>query len=201
MNRLAKLLACSTFLCVAGSIAKADVVTGGVEVSGGASYDYSSLSFVKPFATNQDTGLFAPFAGGTVDYLLGTVDYMDAIGAPLKTFTITNASGDVLTFYDVVNDPTQTLNPLTGFLDVYLQETGFYTINNGPVLAGTFNLQLSGSSVMGASMTVFDGTGEASAFVGDAPEPASCFLMGSGLFGLAGLCAFKRRGNTALQAS
>jgi hypothetical protein len=185
MKVFARLLACSVFLCLTAPLALADSTYGNINLSGGASFDTSLLSFPSPFASNADTGLFAPFSGGTVDYFLGTVVYMNGIYLPAKTFSVTAANGDVLTFYDAVNDASQSADPITGNLDISLHELGSYTIDGGPAMAGYFQLNLFGGSPVGSDGIVsFAGSGGLTSFV---PEPATYALLGSGLIGLAGL--------------
>lgn len=194
MIGLARLALCSTLLAVCTPLALADSVS----VTGNVSFTQDSLTFAPPFATQTDTGIFSAFSGGTVNYMLGTVNYMLGLPQTVLAFTITNASGDVLSFYDQVNSPTQRYDA-AGNLDVVLDETGYYTINGGDQLAGDFNLGFNGNTPGGSSTNVpFLGTGEifqpvVSSAAAVTPEPNSLLLLSTGLLCSAFLLRSGRR--------
>jgi hypothetical protein len=183
-----RLLVLTAFLTVAASFAFADPIPGTLNVGGYDSFTTSSLTFISPFASSGDSGFFSSFSNGTVDYFLGTVNYMTNVDAPLEVFSITNSSGDVLAFYDTGNAAVSAVDPATGFLDVTLDETGFYTLNGGPDLSGYFNLNLTGRSADGSDGgQAFTGSGAFTQLIRAAPEPASDLLLGTALFGIATL--------------
>jgi hypothetical protein len=183
-----RLFVCSAFLAAASSFALADPIPGTINVGGHDSFTSSSLTFISPFASTGDSGFFSSFSNGTVDYFLGTVNYMTSVDAPLAVFSITNDNGDVLAFYDTGNGAISTVDPATGLLDVTLDETGFYTLNGGPDLSGYFNLSLTGRSADGSDGgQAFTGSGALTQLLAAAPEPASDLLLGTALFGLAAL--------------
>jgi hypothetical protein len=190
MNVSARLLLLSASLTILAPLALADSTV--VNVSGHDSFNSSSLTFITPFSSSGDTGLASSFSDGTVDYLLGTVNYMDSVSL-LKVFTITNGTGDVLTFFDIGNNASSGIDPATGFLNITLDETGYYTFNGGPALAGFFDVTFAGNSAGGQSAGTFTGSGGITDSIGVAPEPATASLLGSALFGMAALLYVRRR--------
>lgn len=199
MIGLARLAVCSTLLAVCAPVALAE----SVNITGNVSFSQDTLTFAPPFATQADTGVFSAFSGGTVNYMLGTVFYTLGLPQTALAFTITNSTGDVLSFYDEVNSPTQSYDS-AGNLDVVLDETGYYTINGGDHLAGSFNLGFSGNTPTGSTTNVaFLGTGQlfqpidpsASAVT---PEPNSLLLLSTGLLASAVLLRSSRRRFPAL---
>lgn len=190
MNISAKLLLLGVLLPAVAPFALADSTV--VNVSGHDAFNASSLTFITPFASIGDTGLASSFSNGTVDYLLGTVDYMDGVSL-LEVFTITNGSGGVLTFFDTHNGASSSIDSDTGFLNVTLDETGYYTLNGGPALAGFFNVTFDGNSVNGQSAGTFAGSGGIFGAMGMAPEPPTALCLGSALFGITALLYARRR--------
>ena len=205
MHGFARIVVCGTFLTVCSSFAVADSVS----VTGNVSFTPSSLTFAPPFATQADSGVFSAFAGGSVNYMLGTVSYIYGLPQTEEAFTITSGN-NVLAFYDQVNSPILSYDA-GGNLDVTLDETGYYTFNGGTGYAGTFDLSFAGDSPNGSTSNVgFLGTG---AFIGAAPivnlnaptpdptanataitpEPESFLLMGTGFLAVAGLVRRRRR--------
>ena len=203
MRGLVRLVVCCTFLFVCSPFAFADSVT----VTGNVSFTPSSLTFAPPFATQADSGIFSAFAGGTVNYMLGTVAYNYGIPQTEEAFTITSGS-NVLAFYDQVNSPVLSYDA-SGNLDVMLNETGYYTFNGAYATEGVFDVALNGNSPDGSTSNVgFVGTGgllgpapaldltgsdPGAAGMGVAPEPGSCLLMGTGLLALGVLVRSRRR--------
>ncbi len=203
MNGLVRLAVCSTFLAVCAPAALADSVT----VTGNVSFSPDSLTFAPPFATQTNTGLFAAFSGGTVNYLLGTVPYTLGLPQTVLAFTISNTHGDVLAFYDEMNAPVQSRDG-SGNLNVTLNETGYYTLNGGGPLAGTFDLSFNGNTPSGSASNVpFLGTGSllvptVPMMAAVTPEPNSLLLMSTGLFASALFSHKRRHGqNTMEEAS
>lgn len=193
MHISAKVLVFAALLTAAAPLALADTAGGVVNVSGHDAFTSTSLTFISPFASIGDSGFVSSFSNGTVDYLLGTVNYMDTISSPLEVFTITNGAGDVLAFFDTDNAASTSLDPTTGFLDITLDETGYYTLNGGPALAGFFNVNFAGNSANGSNGGAFAGSGNVSNPIGIGPEPSSALLLGSALFGMAGFLYSRRR--------
>jgi hypothetical protein len=190
MNVSVKLLLLGALLPAVAPFALAD--SSVVNVSGHDAFNGSSLTFITPFASNGNTGFVSSFSGGTVDYLLGTVDYMDSVSL-LEVFTITNGSGDVLAFFDTGNNASSSIDSTTGFLDITLDETGYYTLNGGDPLAGYFNVTFDGNSANGQSAGTFAGSGEVTGPVDVAPEPPPSLLLGSALLAMASLFYIRRR--------
>jgi len=192
MIGLVRLAVCSLFLVVCSPFAMADSLT----VTGNVSFTPSSLTFAPPFATQADSGIFSQFSSGQVNYFLGTVPYTNGFPQTEEAFTITsNGTGDVLAFYAVVNSPTQSYDA-SGNLEVTLDETGYYTLNGGPELAGTFDLGFDGTSPSGSTANVpFLGTGELTQAVSTAvaPEPGSFALLGTGFLALAVVVRTRRK--------
>jgi hypothetical protein len=191
MTGLSRLFLCVVFVLFCSRLALADQLV----VTGNVSFTQNSLSFAPPFATHSDTGFFSSYGTGTVNYFLGTVAYTNGFPQTVEAFSITNLNGDTLAFYAQVNNPTQSIGS-DGNLDVTLDETGYYTINGGPALAGTFDLAFNGTSPTGSATNVqFVGTGELTDAVlaGVAPEPGSFLLMGTGFLAMAGLVRSRRR--------
>src|SRR5579864_3191146 len=93
-----RLLALGVLFIASAPIALADPMSATVNVSGHDTFSTSSLSFISPFASLGDSGLASGFSGGTVDYYLGTVDPMETPSSPLMVFSVTDATGNMLTF-------------------------------------------------------------------------------------------------------
>ncbi len=191
MNGPVRFVVGSLFLAVCTPLALADSVS----VIGSVSFTPDCLTFAPPFATGNNSGLFSNFSGGTVNYLLGTVPYVDGVPQTELAFTITAGNGDVLSFYDQVNSPLKSYDG-NGNLDVALNETGYYTVNGGAEMAGSFDLNLLGTSSTGADAKVaFLGTGELFTPTPAAvtPEPGSILLFGTGLLGAAAVLQTRRK--------
>ncbi len=205
MRGFVPLVVCSTCFAVCSPFALADSVS----VTGNVSFTPSSLTFAPPFATQADSGIFSAFAGGTVNYMLGTVPYIYGLPQTVEAFTITSGN-NVLAFWDQVNAPVLFYDT-SGNLDVTLNETGYYTFNGEAASEGIFDVSFNGNSPDGSTSNVaFLGTGgllgpapsidlnaatpdpvvEASAV---SPEPDSILLMGTGFLGLAGFARSRRR--------
>jgi hypothetical protein len=190
MTGLSRFLLCLVFLAVCSPFALADQLV----VTGFVSFNQNSLSFAPPFATQADTGIFSSYSNGTVGYFLGTVPYTNGFPQTEEAFMINGSDGNTLTFYAQVNNPTQTIGA-DGNLDVTLDETGYYVINGGSPIAGTFDLSFNGTSPTGSTTNVmFTGTGSFTDAIttGVAPEPGSFLLMGTGFLALAGLVRSRR---------
>lgn len=185
----------STLLAVCSTASFADTVS----VTGNVSFTRDSLTFAPPFATQNDTGMFAGFNGGTVNYLLGTVEYIYGLPQTVQAFNITDTAGNVLAFYDEVNSPVESYDA-AGNLSVALNETGYYTLNGGTAMAGYFNVLFTGTSPDGSAPNVpFLGTGgflEPTLGAAVAPEPGSILLLGTGILGAA--LVMRRRHQQAL---
>lgn len=190
MNLKNRFLVLGALLFSAATFAYAD--TGSINVSGHDTFSLSSLTFISPFASTGDTGVLSGFTNGTVDYYLGTVDPLGSANN-LKVFSITDASGNVLTFYDNYNDATSFTDPSTGDLDLTLDETGYYTINGGSALAGFIDVTFYGTSASGAADEDFTSSGGLIDPVSAAPEPSSSLLLGTALFAMAGGIFCSRR--------
>lgn len=190
MNAFERLAVCGIFLVVCTPFALADSVS----ITGSVSFSQDSLTFAPPFATQTDSGIFSAFSGGTVNYLLGTVTYTQGFYQTTEAFTITANNGDVLAFYDQENSPVKSLGA-SGNLDILLNETGYYTINGGTAMAGTFDLGFDGTTPDGSTSDVgFAGTGSllVPAMTAVTPEPNSMALLGTGLLGTALLMRRRR---------
>lgn len=194
MNLTQRLLAISALFFATATLAVADPVSTSINVSGHDTFSNSSLTFISPFASLGDSGAFANFTGGTVDYFLGTVDPLDSV-VSLGVFSITDSTGNVLTFYTTDNAATLFNDPTTGYLDLTNDETGYYTLNGGPQMAGFFDVTFYGTSANGAVDESFSGSGglDPGAI---APEPASWLLLGTALVALASTALFSRRRHT-----
>ena len=184
---------CGILLSVCSSGAFADSVS----ITGNVSFTTTSLTFAPPFATQADSGIFSTFSGGTVNYMLGTVPYMNNVPGTEEAFSITSG-GNVLAFWDENNSPSQSYDA-SGNLDVVLDETGYYTFNGGQVTDGYFDVVFNGDSPTGSTSNVgFLGTGALTGpppvFPATAitPEPGSFLLMGTGFLAMAGLVRRRR---------
>lgn len=190
MKISARLLMLGALLLTVAPFALADSTV--INISGHDTFTASSLTFITPFASVGDKGLASSFSDGTVDYLLGTVNYMDNVSL-LKVFTVTNSAGDVLTFFDTHNDATSVVDPATGFLNITLDETGYYSVNGGPAMSGYFDVTFPGNSADGQSGGSFLGSGGFRNALGIGPEPPTALYLGSALFGMAALLYVRRR--------
>jgi hypothetical protein len=117
---------------------------------------------------------------------------MDSV-VSLAVFSVTDSTGNVLTFYTTNNAATQFTDSSTGFLDLTNDETGFYTINGGAAMAGYFDVTFYGTSATGAANSTFSGSG---GLFGIAPEPSSYLLLGTALLAMTGTVLFSRRSRT-----
>lgn len=194
MNGLARFLACSVFFLVCTNLACADTVS----VSGYVNFDETNATFHSPFTTATNTDFFSAFSNGTVLYLPGTIPYMvGVLNGDQETFDITNSNGDTLRYFNQQNNPSKSVDA-SGNLVVTLDESGYYTINNGQHVAGFFDLVLYGTSADGAASNVaFTGYGGLDVPTPEpaslAPEPASILFMGTGILGAALLLRSRNR--------
>lgn len=192
MIGLARLVLCSTLLLVCTPFAFADALT----ISGNVTFDQRNLSFAPPFATGTgNTGIFANFSGGRLDYFLGTVAYVDGVPQTELAFNVVNNNGDVLSYYDETNMVTKTVDP-NGNLLVVMNDTGYYTINGGEHMAGWLRLSFTGSGANGSDTLVpFAGEGALAVptMIAATPEPGSFLLLGTGFLGLAALLRSRSR--------
>lgn len=192
MNFKRKFLAIGVLFFVTASVALADPVSASVNVSGHDTFTTSSLTFISPFASLGDSGIFSSFTNGTVDYFLGTVDPLGSANN-LRVFSVTDASGNVLTFYDNDNAATPFTDASTGYLDLTLDETGYYTLNGGPAMAGFIDVTFYGTSDTGSIGEDFTSSGGLLDPTGVAPEPSSYLLLGTAGLAWAGACFYSRR--------
>jgi hypothetical protein len=132
--------------------------TNSLNVGGTVAYTPTTLN-VSSLTTSGNTGSAASFDGGKVTYLLNTTDYLDTVTGSLALFTVTDGSGNTLTFYTTHNGVSTSLDPSTGNLDVKLDETGYYVVNGGSQMAGYFDVNLNGNSPDGSSGYAFTGSG------------------------------------------
>ena len=193
MRGLVRPVFCGILLSVCSSVAFAD----SVGITGNVSFTPTSLTFAPPFATQTDSGIFSTFSGGTVNYMLGTVPYMNNVPGTEEAFSITSGT-NVLAFFDENNSPSQSYGA-SGNLDVVLDETGYYTFNGGQATDGYFDVVFNGDSPMGSVSNVgFLGTGALTGPLPDfpptgvTPEPGSFLLMGTGFLAMAGLVRRRR---------
>jgi hypothetical protein len=188
------LLALGVFVVASASMALADPLSSTVNVSGHDTFSTGSLTFITPFSSTGDTGAAAGFDGGTVNYYLGTVNPLASIGSSLSIFGITDGSGDALMFYSTNNAASFFTDPTTGFLDLTNDETGYYTLSDGSVMSGYFNVTFYGTSASGASAGEdFSGTGSFLEPPSIAPEPSSWLLLATAGFALIGTSMASRR--------
>jgi hypothetical protein len=192
MNFRSRFLAIGALFFVAASAALADPVSGSINVSGHDTFTTSALTFISPFASLGDSGVFSGFTNGTVDYYLGTVPPLGGAWN-LKVFSVTDGSGNVLTFFDDHNAATPFTDSSTGYLDLTLDETGYYTINGGPGMAGFIDVTFYGTSATGSTGENFSSSGGLLDPAGVAPEPSSYLLLGTAIFALAGAYFYSRR--------
>jgi hypothetical protein len=171
MNIVSRFLAVGALAAAVVSPALADS-TGIVNVSGGIAFNSSALNFIQAFATKGDAGMVSGLSSGTVTYL-GNTNYMDAVTSPIEIFTITNAEGIVLAFFDTDNAASN------------LSLSGSSADGSpGQAFAGSGGL--SAPNLQQALIS------DPAAIVA-ADEPASGVLLGSGLLTIAALLYIRRR--------
>lgn len=192
MNGLARATLCGLFLVVCSSPALADTLT----ISANVSFDQRNLSFAPPFTTGtNNTGIFAPFSGGTLNYYLGSVAYVDGVPQTELVFSIVNSTGDTLSYYDETNVATKSLDA-NGDLSVVMNDTGYYTIDGGAPIAGTLQVSFTGTTANGSDTLVpFLGEGGLAVptVIAATPEPGSVFLLGTGFLGMAAFLRSRAR--------
>ncbi len=185
MTSLKVSLALTALLTISTSIAKADSISGTLNINGSDQYDQSgAVTLFNPATIGQgSTGSFTSFTAGQAFNI-----------NPNGSFTVTeNGETANFTVATVISD-TVTPGPFPGSTNLDVAGTGIFTLSGLINGTGMANYDLTSQSLNGVNQrTTFSASLLTTPTIVPTPEPGSLLLLGTGALSSAGMLLRRRR--------